>query len=106
MAVLNHSTYCRSDRQGVLHGENGYIVVSNINNPQRIEVYDTQDRLLARYDVPQQISGYEYEFQEAVRCIGAGKTESDSMPMERTVQVMEIMDSLRKQWGVVYPQEQ
>lgn len=105
MAVLNHSTYCRSDRQGVLHGENGYIVVSNINNPQRIEVYDAQDRLLARYDVPQQISGYEYEFREAVRCIREGKTESESMPLDETVFVLEIMDSLRRQWGVVFPQE-
>ena len=57
------------------------------------------------HEVPEQISGYEYEFQEAVRCIREGKTQSDSMPMERTIQVMELMDSLRKDWGVVYPQE-
>ena len=55
--------------------------------------------------VPEQISGYEYEFREAVRCIREGKLESESMPMDKTLQVMEIMDSLRKQWGVVYPQE-
>ena len=53
----------------------------------------------------QQISGYEYEFREAVRCIREGKLQPDSMPLETTVQVMEIMDSLRKKWGVVYPQE-
>jgi len=105
MAVLNHSTYCRSDRQGILHGENGYIVVSNINNPQRIEVYDTQDNLLERHEVPQQISGYEYEFREAVRCIRAGKTESESMPLEESIFVLGIMDALRRQWGVVFPQE-
>ena len=106
MAVLTHSIYCRSDRKGIIHGDQGYLVVENINNPQSVSVYDVNDKLLAYHEVPKQISGYEYEFQEAVRCIGAGKTESDSMPMERTVQVMEIMDSLRKQWGVVYPQEQ
>ena len=106
MAVLNHSTYCRSDRQGILHGENGYIVVSNINNPQRIEVYDTQDRLLERHEIPQQISGYEYEFREAVRCIREGRTESESMPLAESVFVLEITDSLRRQWGVVFPQEQ
>ena len=105
MAVLTHSIYCRSDRKGIIHGEKGYIVVENINNPQSVSVYDDGDHLLAHYDVPQQISGYEYEFREAVRCIGEGKTEADSMPWERTIQVMEIMDSLRKEWGVVYPQE-
>ena len=106
MAVLTHSIYCRSDRKGIIHGENGYIVVENINNPQSVSVYDSGDHLLQHHEVPGQISGYEYEFQEAVRCIREGKTESDSMPMERTIQVMEIMDSLRRTWGVVYPQEQ
>ena len=105
MAVLTHSIYSRSDRKGIIHGEKGYIVVENINNPQSVAVYDTNDRLLARYDVPEQISGYEYEFREAARCIREGKWQSDAMPLERTVAMMEIMDALRAQWGLVYPQE-
>lgn len=106
MAVLTHSVYCRSDRMGCIHGDKGYLVVENINNPQSIRVFDLHDRLLARYDVPEQINGYEYEFQEAVRCIGEGKIQPDSMPHGDTLEVMELMDSLRRQWGVVYPQEQ
>ena len=105
MAVLTHSIYCRSDRKGIIHGEKGYMVVENINNPQSVSVYDASDNLLQHHEVPKQISGYEYEFREAVRCIREGKREADSMPMETTVQVMEIMDSLRKRWGIVYPQE-
>ena len=106
MAVLTHSVYCRSDRMGIIHGDKGYLVVENINNPQSIQVFDTEDRLLARYDVPEQVNGYEYEFAEAARCIAEGKLEADSMPHAHTIQVMEMMDSLRKAWGVVYPQEQ
>lgn len=106
MAVLTHSVYCQSDRQGCIHGSKGYVIVENINNPQSIRVFDCQDRLLARYDVPEQINGYEYEFREAVRCIAEGKTEPDSMPHKDTLEVMALMDALRRQWGVVYPQEQ
>lgn len=105
MAVLTHSIYCRSDRKGIFHGDKGYAVVENINNPQSISVYDLADNLIAKYEMPKQVNGYEYEFAEAVRCIEEGKTESDSMPMAETVKVMKIMDSLREQWGVVYPQE-
>ena len=105
MAVLTHSVYCRSDRMGIIHGDKGYLVVENINNPQSIRVFDTADRLLARYDVPEQVNGYEYEFREAARCIGEGKLEADSMPHRNTIEVMELMDSLRESWGVVYLQE-
>ena len=105
MAVLNHSMYARSDRKGIFHGEKGYVVVENINNPNAINVYNDSDELLAHYDVPEQINGYEYEFMEAVRCIEAGRKESDSMPAGETIRVMELMDTLRKQWGLVYPME-
>ena len=105
MAVLTHSIYARSDRKGIIHGDKGYMVVENINNPQSVSVYDLQDRLVERYDVPAQISGYEYEFLEAQRCIREGKHQSDSMPLAETVYVMDVMDDLRAQWGMVYPQE-
>lgn len=105
MAVLTHSIYARSDRMGVFYGDKGYMVVKTINNPKTISVYDTADQLVAHYDVPEQISGYEYEFLEAKRCIQEGKTESDSTPLSHTVQIMELMDTLRARWGLVYPQE-
>ena len=105
MGCLTHSFFPRSDRKGCIHGEKGYIVVENINCPQCICVYDTEDRLLGPYPVPEQISGYEYEFQEAVRCFREGKTEADSMPLEETLRVLSVMDQIRAQWGLVYPQE-
>ena len=105
MAVLTHSVYCRSDRMGIIHGDKGYLVVENINNPQSIQVFDGNDQLLARYTVPEQVNGYEYEFREAARCIAEGKLEPDSMPHADTLAVMEMMDSLRESWGIVYPQE-
>ena len=105
MAVLTHSIFCRSDRKGIIHGDNGYMVIENINNPQSLKVYDTSDREIAAYDFTDQISGYEFQFAESAACIAAGKTEADSMPMEDTVYVMEFMDSLRNTWGMVYPQE-
>lgn len=105
MAVLTHGIYSRSDRKGIIYGDKGYIVVENINNPQSVSVFDTEDRLLAHYPVPKQINGYEYQFRECAQALAQGKMESDSMPMADTIFVMEFMDSLRRQWGLVYPQE-
>ena len=106
MAVLTHSIFCRSDRKGIIHGDKGYMVVENINNPQSLKVYDLQDREIASYDFSDQISGYEFEFLESADCIAKGKLEADSMPMEDTVHVMEFMDNLRKSWNMFYPKEQ
>ncbi|MBR4990439.1 MAG: Gfo/Idh/MocA family oxidoreductase [Oscillospiraceae bacterium] len=106
MAVLTHSIYARSDRKGIIHGDKGYMVVENINNPQSLRVYDTDDNELAFYDFSDQISGYEFQFAECAEALAAGKTEAPSMPMDDTVFVMDFMDGLRRQWGLVYPQEQ
>lgn len=105
MAVLTHGIYARSDRKGIFYGDKGYIVVENINNPQSVSVYDLQDQLIKHVDVPEQISGYEYQFQECAECICTGCIESKSMPLDDSIFVMEIMDKLRNDWGLVYPQE-
>ena len=105
MAVLTHSIFCRSDRKGIIHGEKGYMIVENINNPKSLKVYDTADREIASYDFSDQISGYEFQFAESVARIAAGKTEPESMPLEDTVFVMEFMDNLRRQWNMIYPKE-
>lgn len=105
MAVLTHSIYARSDRKGIFHGDKGYIVVENINNPQSVSVFDLEDRLIAAYEVPRQINGYEYQFAECARAIREGRWESWSIPLADSVYMMELMDSIRKPWGLVYPQE-
>lgn len=105
MAVLTHDICSRSDRKGIFYGEKGYIIVENINNPQSISVYDTEDRLVRRMDVPKQISGYEYEVLECIDAVRSGEKESSSMPLSDSIKVMEIMDQLRGQWGLVYPRE-
>lgn len=105
MAVLNAGIYARSDRHGIFYGDKGYIVVDNINNPRRIEVYDTSDEIITHIECPEQISGYEYEIEEAVKSINEGRKESISMPLSETVYMMEMMDNIRNKWGLKYPQE-
>lgn len=99
MAVTTHSIYGRSDRKGIFYGEKGYIIVENINNPQSIDVYDCEDRLLKHLDVPKQITGYEYEVMESMEMIRQGKLESESMPLSESVYIMGLMDQIRAQWA-------
>ncbi len=56
-------------------------------------------------DVPMTGNGFNYEVEEVARCLGAGKTESDVMPLDETLNIMKTMDELRRQWGLEYPME-
>lgn len=51
-------------------------------------------------------NGYQYEAIEVGNCLHAGLTESPTMPLDETLQLMRTMDTLRAQWGLKYPQEQ
>ena len=105
MALITAGVLARGDRKGIFYGEKGYIIVENINNPQSISAFDLTDTLLERFEVPKQISGYEYEIREAMSCIRSGQLEANSMTLSESIQVMELMDRLRKDWGLVYPME-
>ncbi len=105
MAVLHSTMMSQTDRQGIICGSKGYIVAENINNCERIKVYDLSRKEIACYEAPKQITGYEYEVSACIRAIGEGKLECEEMPHSETIRVMQLMDSLRKEWGVIYPGE-
>lgn len=43
-----------------------------------------------------------YEAEEVMRCMKEGLKESPLMPLDESIEIMEIMDSIRKPWGLVY----
>lgn len=105
MAILHCSMLASSDRRGLLFGEKGYIEVLNINNCEGIRVFNTDHELLASYETPQQINGFEYELEACIQTIQSGGLECPQMPHAETVKVLELTDSLRARWGIRYPME-
>ena len=55
--------------------------------------------------IPYENGGFNYEAQEVMDCLRAGKTESAIMPLDETLSIMRTMDTLRAQWGLKYPME-
>lgn len=106
VANLTAAATAVSDRQGIVYGTKGFMVVENINNPQEVRVYDAAYRLVQRYACPPQLTGYEYELLETAACIRQGKLECPSMPHGETIEMMAQMDALRAQMGVRYPCEE
>lgn len=50
-------------------------------------------------------NGFTYEVEAASRCIAQGLMECPEWPLASTLAVAEMMDTLRAQWGLVYPGE-
>jgi len=57
------------------------------------------------FDTPLVGNGYNYEADEVMACIGAGKLESDMMSLDETLSIMQTLDEIRAQWGLKYPME-
>lgn len=105
MANLQAGCLTLNDRQGIINGTEGYIRVDNVNCPEQIDVYRNYE-LVATYRRPDDmVTGYEYQVMECRRCIEAGLLESPLMPHAETLSIMQQMDALRKEWGVVYPMD-
>lgn len=49
--------------------------------------------------------GYSYEAQEVQNCLKSGKIESDKLPLQFSLELMELLCEIRQQIGLVYPQE-
>lgn len=105
VAHLNSSINSISDRKGIVYGTKGYIIVDNINNFESISVYDSSYKKVGIYKCPKKISGYEYEVEASIKAIRDHQIECVEMPHSETIRVMKIMDSLRKEWGIIYPFE-
>ena len=102
---LQSSAACVGDNIGVIAGTDGNLIIDNINNPQKVTV-NTHDReFVEDIHVPQQITGYEYQFLACRQHLIDGLLEPREMPLEETLYIMQLMDSLRKKWGVRYPMD-
>ncbi len=104
-AILNSSIYCLSDRKGIIHGTKGFAVIENINNFESITLYDTNHQVIETVERNSQISGYEYEIEECIKAIENQQLECDSMTHAETLEILEVLDIIRGQFGITYPFE-
>jgi predicted dehydrogenase len=87
----------------VLKGSKGEIIISEpFWQPTKLKIITNQP---IEEDFPMRANGYEYEAEEAMLCLQKGLIESPLVKHSQTLEIMKIMDNLRKNWGVKYPME-
>ena len=105
LCSLQSSAACVGDNIGVIAGTEGNLIIDNINNPQTITVNGPNRTFVETIRVPQQITGYEYQFLACRQALVDGLLEPREMPHAETLYIMQLMDGLRKKWNVCYPMD-
>jgi hypothetical protein len=102
---LQSSAACVGDNIGVIAGTDGNLIIDNINNPQKITVNGPDRTYIETIHVPEQVTGYEYQFLTCRQALIDGLTEPREMPLDETLFIMKCMDELRRMWDVRYPMD-
>jgi predicted dehydrogenase len=105
------STYSASDTRGAntatILGKDGRIEIDGVwYTPTTFRVVDSTGEVVETFDSSDFADhGKEFQAREAERLIRAGRTASDILSPSESVSIMETLDEIRRQIGLVYPGE-
>lgn len=105
VGIAHSSILNATEQNGIVYGTKGYLIVHNINNVDKISIYSEDRKLLEEIKIPEQITGFEYEIRSSIKAIKEGKIECDEISHNEILKIMELMDSIRNEWGIKYPFE-
>ena len=85
-------------------GTKGNIITSaSFNSAERVSLFNEAGETV--FEQKHKINGFEYQIEEAQRCIDAGLIESPLMSHKDSLDDLYIMDEIRRQIGLQYPFE-
>ena len=104
IAELSSSCKAFAPHSAMIVGTKGYIEVPNFFYPQEFYIVLSNGKR-HRIGAPYKVNGYVHEAVEAIRCVREGLDESPVMPASKTLEILKIMDTIRRQWKLQYPGE-
>ena len=103
-AILTTTMEARTPCTAHIAGTEGWIEIDRMfYNPVAFTL-NRHDGTSMRWDgtVP---NGFQFEAAEVARRVSAGETESPYLTLDQSIEIMDIMDTVRAQIGVSYPNE-
>lgn len=101
IATVNTSKVSFGYSYSEIQGEEGTILIDNINDPTKIEVVTKNGR--ETYALPQKEYNMYYELSEFADCIEKGLSEPVTFPHSLSLMGAEIIDDIRKNGKIIYP---
>jgi len=105
MAHLHSTIRATTKTEAFIYGERGTIHIhTRWHEPSSMT-------LLLNGDRPQHLTfdeagnGYQYEAEEVMQCLTQQKQESELLPLQFSVDLMTLLDDIRQEAGISYPQD-
>ena len=110
IAVMTCAVRTRMPDTAYIYGETGYFELPHFWSADTVKLVKGDRMETFSFPVPQKDparpdEGYQFEFRHANECIRKGLTESPVLPHSVTESILTQCDSLRRDWGEVYPFE-
>lgn len=105
LAVLHTAVRTNTPQDAVIMGETGMIRIHPPFWIPKTMTLKVAGKDAQQVEIPYEANGYNYEAVEVANCVRAGKLESDVMPLDESLAIMQTMDAIRAQWGMKYPME-
>ncbi|MEY3320496.1 MAG: hypothetical protein RLZZ417_79 [Bacteroidota bacterium] len=101
-----HSTIRANTRtEAFIYGEKGTIWIPNRwIDSQKFYVLKL-DESLDLFHHPWKGFGYQFQAMEVEKCLSEGKLQSDIAPLNLSLKIMNLMDTIRFQTGIDYPED-
>jgi dihydrodiol dehydrogenase / D-xylose 1-dehydrogenase (NADP) len=105
LAILHAALQASTAVEATLMGTKGRIRVHSPWYYGTALTLSAEGREDETISLPYEGNGYNFEAVEVMRCLRAGRLESDVMPLDETLAIMQTMDKIRAQWDLRYPME-
>jgi predicted dehydrogenase len=103
LASLYSSFRTNSGIGCTLYCENGNMTVARGRDMNQHVVLEVSGQEKQEFVFSPDAMGYHWEAEEVMKCLDAGKTESDVVPLNFSLGLMKTMDRIRKEAGIVFP---
>jgi predicted dehydrogenase len=101
-AFLESTLEADTHTEAIIYGEKGSIRMhSRFHHSKKITVVKN-GTLEKEFELPFEGRGYIFEIEEVNRCLLKGETESEKMPHRMSLELIGIIDRVKKEIGLEY----
>ena len=103
MAILDSSIVSDTETTATIFGEKGNIKINSRWHEPTSLTLTMKGKKPKDFFFDFQSRGYHYEALEVMNCLKKGKIESDLLPHDFSLDLMEMLDEIRMEAGIYYP---